>query len=265
MWQSVIVSAVTLTQQHLLFSGLGGIIAVIVGGVVSAVALKQSKRAAVRPAPNPQPAPASRRPKPPTSYAEPAPPTSPARRLHPGPISFSEPPVPKPDEQDEQGSSLFNPDLFSAEPAAPDEAPADLATTTLPLLRPASALAEEWRAQTPPTPIVGLTHAPVWNRAPFAKPAAPDTAPSVFATPASGEPPIWRTNFLYARQWLSGAAMELTLADESLVIQPHAMHAPIWSSYLRPGAAEGSASGVEAAESATETEPPIWPSFLRPR
>ncbi|HEY7848902.1 MAG TPA: hypothetical protein VIC27_02500 [Ktedonobacterales bacterium] len=276
MWHSATAAAVALLQQpHLLIGGLGGVIAVIVGGVVSIITLRNSRRSVARPAMNPQPAPASRRPAAPPVYGAPAPPTSPARRLHPGPISLSAPTRPQRDNDDQRVStSLFNPDLGAdlgadahAEPALPDDTLAELGSS-VPLLRPSSGIVAEWRAQAAPPPAPDLTHAPIWNRSPFAQPEAATEAHSVAQINFTIAPPIWAP--VSARM----AAAEPAPPDaESLVsFASHtSIHAPIWDSWLcAPDAATHASAADEAhlaearnEDASGETDLPIWPSSLR--
>jgi hypothetical protein len=271
MWQSATASAVDLLhQQRLLFGGLGGIIAVIVGGVVSVGAIRNSRRRVAQPAPSAQPAPASRRPAARPTYGEPAPPTSPARRLHPGPVSLSAPVTPRHDGDEEAGAevgaSLFNPDVFASKRDEPEDSLAELATlAAVPLLRPTSSIAAEWRAQATPLPASSLTHAPIWNRAPFARPDTPTAAPIAFEMSATIAPPVW--------------PLSLASAPTVAPAQPGAesftsltSHVPVWDHWLRASSAPTSASVADEArlpealggEADAEPEPPIWPSFLRP-
>jgi hypothetical protein len=268
MWQSATAAAVALAQQqHLLFGGLGGIIAVIVGGVISVIAMRNVKRSEAQPAPSPQPAPASRRHNPPAIYGEPAPPTIPSRRLHPGPISLSEPPSPQQRDDDEFATNLFDPDIFSDGQTAPEE-PTEtsdaLTSTALPLLRPASHLTAEWRAQAAPPP--SHSHAPIWNRqTPFSRPAATTDSPSAFESLASVVPPIWRLGSLIERNVGILAPTEtsaLSFAD------PAPTYAPVWASWLRPAAPDAERTPIndaaeEPSETAADAAPPIWSSFLR--
>lgn len=280
MWQSATASIIALAlQQHLLFGGLGEAIAVIVGGVVSVIALRKAKRAAVRPAPAPRPAPASQRNAAPPAYGEPAPPTTPDRRLHPGPISLSAPTPPPArnggdDEQRGIATSLFNPEIFqemlgddlaiAASPSPQPSAP--------PVLRPLGQLSAEWRAQSSssspldPAPRLSshLASAPIWNHTPFARPTsavrlALDLAPEVSAAMA---PPIWRTSI---------TAEPTTLAELAEVAP-----APIWASWLGASPAteaanvtnvqrleaSGEADSAAADQAESAEQAPIWSSFL---
>ena len=288
MWHSATAAAVTLLQEpHLLIGGVGGVIAVIVGGVVSVITLRNARRSVAQPAPNPQPAPASRRPAPPIGYGEPAPPTSPARRLYAGPIALHEPPLPQP-AQDEPASaeppeptesaastgsmgstgstSLFNPDVFSADAGAsaqPGDPFAGPGFNASPALRSARSLAAEWRAQAAPLPPAHLTHAPIWNLTPFARPESALEAkdPLVLEMEAAIAPPIWRVGYLSER--LADTPAE----PASPPAEPLAASAPIWSSWLRPAAGpadEAPLSTTFSATDAVESEPPIWSSYLRP-
>lgn len=268
MWHSALAAAGATMQYHLFVGGLGGVITVVVGGIISAIAIRNAKRTAVRPATNAEPAPAARRPAPPVSYGEPAPPTSPARRLHPGPISLSEPPSPQPDENKATPASMFNPDLFSSNDARPDVTLAELAKTPPPVLRPHRSLAEEWRANAAPAPGPDLTHAPIWNRSPFARPAAlPDASgetPLVFESAAAVEPPIWRIGSISQRLSFASAPSEMAAPSVESFTTP----APIWPSWLRPSAAAEDAAQrltppAGDAGDGGESDPPIWPSFLR--
>lgn len=256
MWHSATAAAVALLQQHLFFGGLGGVIAVIVGGVVSVITLRNANRSAARPAPIPSPAPASRRPTTPASYGEPAPPTSPARRLHPGSIAMREPTSPTPASEDaEPSANLFDPDLFSTGSGGSSHA-----------LRARASLASEWRAQAEPIPDV--THAPVWNTTPFGGPdTSIDIPVNVEPLPAI-DPPIWRAGYLGERLRLTDTPMESAALpmEQSLLAPP-----PVWSSWLRPP--DGAPLFNDAMEArqfdtpATDeraTHPPIWPSYLRP-
>lgn len=279
MWQSAVASTIALAlQQHLLFGGLGEAIAVIVGGVVSVIALRQAKRSAARPAPAPRPAPASPRTAAPPAFGESAPPTTPDRRLHPGPISLSAPTPPSPPDGEETGipTTLFHPEILAADPQiAASLSPAP------PVLRPLGQLSAEWRAQSsasssssPLDPAPSLAHAPVWNHAPFARPAsvvrvAPDLAPEAGA---AIRPPIWRAPII-AEPTAPSAAAEATPETR----------APVWASWLgsTPGATLGASRATDAASverfeapgeagsiaadqaESVEPTPPIWPSFLR--
>jgi hypothetical protein len=273
MWQSAMASAVLLlSQQHLLFGGLGEAIAVIVGGVVSVISMRKVIRSSARPAPTP--APVSRRPAAPPAYGAPAPPTAPARRLHPGPVSLSAPTPPSStpsstptrhaeSEEDAPLSSLFNPDIFERPQPAP------------PMLRPISAITAEWRAQAAassaldPAPNV-TTPAPIWNRAPFARPAASEVAPrlALGLAPEAGlfiAPPIWR------RPAASAPAVAPALEPMDGERAAPVSAAPIWGSWLKaPDAADDASNArpVERLEAPGETandepNPPIWSSFLR--
>lgn len=286
MWQSATASALALAlQQHLLFGGLGEAIAVIVGGVVSVIALRKAKRAAVRPAPAPRPAPTHPRDAAPPAYGEPAPPTTPDRRLHPGPISLSAPTPPpaRHDGDDEQrgiATSLFNPEIFQEMLQRDDPviAPSpSLQPSAPPVLRPLGQLSAEWRAQSssssPPDPASRLSShrasTPIWNHAPFARPTsevrlALDLAPEVSAAMA---PPIWRTS--------------ITAEPTTLAALAEAAPAPIWASWLGStlGAsrateaasatnmerleAPGEADSTAADEAESAEQAPIWSSFLR--
>ena len=269
MWHSATAAAVALLQEpHLLVGGLGGVIAVIVGGVVSVITLRNARRTVAQPAPSPQPAPASRRQAPPIGYGEPAPPTSPSRRLYSGPITLQEPPLPQP-AQDEsesaepaESTSLFNPDVFSGADAQPDDPFAGPTFNASSALRSTRSLAAEWRAQSAPLPAPHLTHAPIWNRAPFAKPdSALDTRdPLAIETEATIVPPVWRAGYLSER--LAGVPAELATPPA----EPLTTFAPIWASWLRPALAAENASlpDTSPATEAIESEPPIWSSFLRP-
>ncbi len=263
MWHSATASAVALLEQHnLLFGGLGGIIAVIVGGVVSVITLRNARRSVARPMPSPQPAPASRRPPPPPMYGEPAPPTSPARRLHPGPISLSTPAAPQPEHDDADSDvSLFNPDILAGDhDADPEDTLAELAASApMPVLRPNSSFTAEWRAQAAPVPVASLTHAPIWNREPFAQLAQLDDASGTLREAEISlaiAPPVWRTGVMSER---------LPFADAPAELAPHT---PIWRSWLvaTPDNAPDAAPRAETLSDADDAEsaPPIWPSFLRP-
>lgn len=278
MWHSAMAAVDVLTQQHLLVGGLGGVIAVIVGGVVSIVAARASRRAVAQPAVNPQPAPASRRPATSPVYGAPAPPTSPARRLHPGPISLGAPTRPQRDEDEPIATSLFNPDIFGGAQTEPEETLAELgaeasgarpaapivastAEPSAPLPRSISSVTAEWRPQAAPAAPPELTHAPIWNRSPFAWPDRNVEAPPTAAINFESAPPIWSS-----------------LGDRSASGEPPrpdapAPHAPIWQSRLSGLAAEAPTSdGIAPTELASdnasderyESAPPIWPSFLRP-
>ena len=271
MWQSAAASTIALAlQQHLLFGGLGEAIAVIVGGVVSVIALRKAKRAAVRPAPAPRPAPASQRNAAPPAYGEPAPPTTPNRRLHPGPISLSAPTPPSPPEGEDTGmpTTLFHPEILAA---ADPETAASLSPAP-PVLRPLGQLSAEWRAQSSssspldPAPRLSshLASAPIWNHTPFARPTsavrlALDLAPEVSAAMA---PPIWRTSI---------TAEPTTLAELAEVAP-----APIWASWLGASPAteaanvtnvqrleaSGEADSAAADQAESAEQAPIWSSFL---
>jgi hypothetical protein len=266
MWQSATASAVLLvSQQHLLFGGLGEAIAVIVGGVVSVITMRKITRGAAHPAPTP--APVSRRPAAPPAYGAPAPPTTPARRLHPGPVSLSAPTPPSSTpastptrhaegEDDAPLSSLFNPDIFERPQPAP------------PMLRPISAITAEWRAQAAASSALAstpnlTTPAPIWNRAPFARPAAA-ARPAIDLTPEAAPviaPPIWRRPAASAPDVAPMEAERPASADA----------APIWGSWLKAPDAADDASDVRPVErldalgeaANDEPNPPIWSSFLR--
>ncbi len=264
MWHSALAAAGAMLQYHVLVGGLGGVITVIVGGVISAIAIRSGKRTAVRPATNAEAAPVSQRSAPPVSYGETAPPTSPARRLHPGPVSLSEPPAPQPDEDEATLSNLFNPDLFSGDAAEPGAMRAELVNTPPPVLHPYRTLAEEWRANAAPPHSPDLTHAPIWNQSPFARPdtalgASGEAALAFDATPVT-DPPIWRVGSISQRLSFASASGDVAPQAESFTPS-----APIWTSWLRPGAATESAMPPEALTpgDGVEPEPPIWPSFLR--
>lgn len=279
MWQSATALAELLArQQHLLFGGLGETIAVIVGGVVSVITMRKITRSSARPAPTP--APVSRRPAAPPAYGAPAPPTAPSRRLHPGPVSLSaptpkasSPKVTTPErkaegEDDAPQSSLFNPDIFERPQPAP------------PMLRPISAITAEWRAQAAAaSSTLDLTSslttpAPIWNRAPFARPAAPEAAAHLALDLAPRAavviaPPIWRRPDV-APDVVPDVApgMEPREAERPA----SADTAPIWGSWL--SAASDTADDardvrpVERLEAPDEVandepSPPIWSSFLR--
>jgi hypothetical protein len=286
MWHSATASAVALLQeQHLLIGGLGGVIAVIVGGVVSILAARASRRTAVRPAANPQPAPASRRPAAPPVYGAPAPPTSPSRRLHPGPVSLGAPARPQRDDE-HVSTSLFNPDIFGGAQDEPEETLAELGASapsassiplsSIPLLRPASSITAEWRGQA--THVLAseltpdLTHAPIWNRSPFAwSGASVDApgAPEITSTPLTSAPPVWRS--LGAR--VADAApvsVDPQTPAPLAAFESFAPHTPIWQSRLpaldtATPATDGDAA--RAPETASDTSdasaPPIWSSYLR--
>jgi len=283
MWHSATASAVALLQeQHLLIGGLGGVIAVIVGGVVSILAARASRRAAARPAPNPQPAPASRRPVAPPVYGAPAPPTSPSRRLHPGPVSLGAPARPQRDDDEPVSTSLFNPDIFAGAQAEPEETLAELgasapSASSIPLLRPASGITAEWRGQASPasTPALTpeLTHAPIWNRSPFAGSSASvdaPIAPEITPIPLTSAPPVWRS--LSARVADAAPVSLDPQAPASLAaFDTFAAHTPLWRSRLpaldsaTPASDDDEARAPEPASDARdECAPPIWSSYLRP-
>ncbi|HZC07432.1 MAG TPA: hypothetical protein VE338_17490 [Ktedonobacterales bacterium] len=273
MWQSSTPAAVAiLHMQHLFVGGLGGIIAVVVGGVVSVITLRANKRAA-QPAPAPQRAPASRRTPSAPAYAEPAPPTSPARRLHPGPISLSAPGGPQPDDGEQRvTSSLFDPDILSAAPSAQeDDTLAELGRSA-PILRSASHISAEWRAQAAPLSPPEVTHAPIWNRSPFARPRA-STSLSLDGLSSSpftltSAPPIWRSTG--ASALFGPSAQPDTVAGAHTGAEMTALFAtpaPIWTSRLRPRGEEPVAerdarlSNTEN-QASVDSEAPIWPSYL---
>lgn len=267
MWQSATALAGLLApQQHLLFGGLGEAIAVIVGGVVSVITLRRATRSAA-PRPAPTAAPVSRRPAAPPAYGAPAPPTAPARRLHPGPISLSAPaPEPKPHaegDDDAPMSSLFNPDVFERPQSAP------------PLLRPISVITAEWRTQMAASPST-LAPAPIWNHAPFARPARPEAAAPLALDPLPDAaliiaPPIWRRPAPSAPDIESLESLESLGAE----LPSPASAAPVWGSWLSAGGANSPADDARAAQSpaqrldapgesaSDEQRPPIWSSFLR--
>lgn len=265
MWHSALAAAGAVMQYHGLVSSLGGVITVIVGGIISAIAIRSGKRTAVRPARNAEAAPVSRRPAPPVSYGEPAPPTNSARRLHPGPISLSEPSSPQRDEDDETPTSLFNPDLFSTDTAEPEMTLAELANTPLPVLRSHRSLAAEWRANASPLHSPDLAYAPIWNRSPFARPDvmrdASTEASLAFDAPTVTEPPIWRVGSVSQRLSFASAPGDVTPPQ----VESFSTSAPVWTSWVRPGDATESATQPEApaAKDEAEPKPPIWSSFLR--
>jgi hypothetical protein len=285
MWHSATASAVALLQeQHLLIGGLGGVIAVIVGGVVSIIAARASRRTAVRPASNPQPAPASRRPVAPPVYGTPAPPTSPSRRLHPGPVSLGAPARPQRDDDEHVSTSLFNPDIFAGAQAEPEETLAELGASTpsassIPLLRPASGITAEWRGQatsvSTPTLPPELTHAPIWNRSPFAWPGVSvdaSVAPEITSLTLTSAPPVWRSPG--ARMADAAPDSRDPQAPASLAaFDAFAAHTPVWQSRLPAlDAATPASDGDEARAPETASDardesdasaPPIWSSYLR--
>ncbi|MGH2504207.1 MAG: hypothetical protein ACRDID_17000, partial [Ktedonobacterales bacterium] len=141
-----------------------------------------------------------------------------------------------------------------------------------PMLRPISAITAEWRAQAAasaaldPAPNV-TTPAPIWNRAPFARPAAAvpvalDLAPEAALVIA---PPIWR------RPTTSAPDIAPDVAAMEAERPASAEAAPIWGSWLKAPDAADDASDVrpvERLEATGETandepNPPIWSSFLR--
>ncbi len=287
MWHSATASAVALLQeQHLLIGGLGGVIAVIVGGVVSILAARASRRTAVRPATNPQPAPASRRPAAPPVYGAPAPPTSPSRRLHPGPVSLGAPARPQRDDDEQVSTSLFNPDIFAGAQAEPEETLAELradmpSASSIPFLRPTSSITAEWRGQA--TPVLAsdltpeLTHAPMWNRSPFGwlgTDVEPAGAPEITAITLTSAPPVWRS--LGARMADAAPVSVDPQAPASLAaFDAFAAHTPVWQSRLPALAAATPASDGDearppetaseaASDARDESAPPIWSSYLRP-
>lgn len=281
MWHST-ASAVALLQQHMLVSGLGGVIAVIVGGAVSIIAMRANRRTAARPATNPQPAPASHRPSTPPVYGIPAPPTSPSRRLHPGPISLGAPAKPERDDDERVSTSLFNPDIFAGAQAEPEETLAELSATAMPsassvpLLRSASSIAAEWRAQATPTPTPIPTPAPIWSQSPLARFGANGDAPVAPVAPemtVASAPPVWRS--LSAHMDAAEPASLDPAAPASLTTSDTlAVHAPIWQSRLHALDAAAPASDgddVRTPETASDetydardaSAAPIWPSYLR--
>lgn len=265
MWYSALAAAIALPhEQHLLIGGLGGVIAVIVGGIVSVISMRNVRRSATPPAATPQPAPTSRRGSTPPTYAAPAPPTSPARRLHPGPIALSAPTRPSSDDDDFHhggiATNLFDPDILDARQGEPG--------ASVPLLRGASDLLAEWRAQTTPAPAhlsaPGHSHAPIWNRSPFAPPEPLTDARAASAISFTSAPPIWHS---------MGASSPVAPAQsEAEALASFAAPAPIWDSWLHasdtPSAPDlsdasdalrrSAALGEESAECAA----PIWPSYL---
>lgn len=293
MWQSAAASTIALAlQQHLLFGGLGEAIAVIVGGVVSVIALHRAKRSAVRPAPAPRPAPASQRNAAPPAYGEPAPPTTPDRRLHPGPISLSAPTPPHArkggDEDDDAApgvaTSLFSPEIIILGDE-PDNAASPAPRAAPPVLRPLGQLSAEWRAQSSLAslsasafdPEFPLASAPIWNHAPFARPVSVarltlDLAPDAGA---AIPPPIWRAPiFAEPPETLAPLASRDLAAVAPETPEMAETRAPIWASPIDwSGATQTPAADVatDQAEARAERQgesaeptPPIWPSFLHP-
>lgn len=280
MWQSATSATVTmLPEQHLFVGGLGGVIAVI-GGIISIITFRANRRGAARPAIVPRAAepdhPSSVRP----AYAEPAPPTSPARRLHPGPISMSAPKRPDGSDDDRPhiSTSLFDPDLQVGAPTGQEtETLAELRDAP-PILRPSSYFSAAWRAQTAPIQESEPAHAPIWNRSPFLRPeSATQHMLNGAASPTSdlmSAPPVWRTSGARALFGLSSStdAQTTAQADSRATTETPAQYtsaAPVWSSWLRPRAAdpmraaEREAARLDEHDTTTvEPEPPIWPSRL---
>lgn len=133
-----------LMQQHFVSSGLGGVIAAVVGGVIATVVARANKRSAPTPAPASQPTPERERHAPSGGYGQPAPPTSPARRLHAGPIVFTEPTPSQ--QEDDDGASTPSTPLNPDTPSSSAE-PTSLPMMSSPLFQP---------------------HSTLWNRKPFA-------------------------------------------------------------------------------------------------
>lgn len=273
MWQSATPATVAmLPEQHLFIGGLGGVIAVV-GGVISVITLRATRRS-TRPAVLPRAAepdrPASSRP----AYGEPAPPTSPARRLHPGPVSLSAPTRPDGPDDDHPhiSTSLFDPDLHGAGPSEPEpETLAELRGAP-PVLRPSSHFSAAWRAQVTPAQESEPAHAPIWQRSSFLQPGdGARVALDGVSAPASdlmSAPPIWRTAGASALFGVSSPteAQAPTHADPAAPTEEAAhiaTSAPIWSSWLRPRAADPSVARLDERNGAiVESEPPIWPSPL---
>jgi hypothetical protein len=273
MWHATMAALAALLQQHLLFDGLGGVITAVVGGVIAAVVMRANKRNAARPAPIAQPAPDSRRSTPPASYGDYAPPTSPARRLYSGPIVLSEPTPPQSAADDEEhtpSASLFNPDaIVTGVPVEPSDLLAVAPHATAPILRSNSSIVAAWRDQAAATPSnTSIIHTALWSRTLFGRPELDDMLSTSYATSATmAAPPIWHMGFVGAGQReASVESPPLAAMMEPPLGQP----APIWASWLHTpvasplGATEGHLRDELTAEAASEPEPPIWPSFLRP-
>jgi hypothetical protein len=244
MWYAAQSALVAMLQPHLVITGLGGVIAAAVGGVIATVIMRIGKRST---APRVQPAPAPERRTPPSAgYGETAPPTAPARRLHPGPIALSEPPAS--DSADDEQPALV---------ATPPQPEATLTPSTVaPILPPTERIAAAWRAEQPPT--VDVQHRGLWGRKPFAPPE--DVEPPLAFE--SQQAPIWRSEFLAANTQFE--ALETFEASPAGEFSP-ASSAPIWGSWLHaaPHAAP-EATDTPSVEPSHEGQAPIWPSFLRP-
>lgn len=280
MWQSATPAIVGFASvQHLFVGELGGVIAVV-GGIISIITLRATRRAA-RPAVIPRAA----EPDPPSStrpvYAEPAPPTSPARRLHPGPISLSAPTTPNgaDDERPHVSTSLFDPDLHISAPTEPEaETLAELGGAP-PILRTSSHFSAAWRAQATPIQETDPTHTPIWHRSPFlqtgsAARLALDGASTSSTSDLLSAPPIWRsagTSALFGLASPTDAQASAQAAPGATSETPATFtaSAPIWSSWAHPRATDS----LRAAErdvaalsednpTSTQPEPPIWSSRL---
>ncbi len=156
-----------LMQQHFVSSGLGGVIAAVVGGVIATVVARANKRSAPTPAPAPQPTPERERHEPSGGYGKPAPPTSSARRLHAGPIVFTEPTSPQ------QEDDAIPPST----PLTPDAPSSSTEPTSLPMNPSNDRLIADGRERES-TPLF-QPHSTLWNRKPFAPADALDLdAPS---------------------------------------------------------------------------------------
>lgn len=239
MWYAAQSALVAMLQPHLLFTGLGGVIAAAVGGVIATVIMRIGKRST---APRVQPAPAPERRTPPgAGYGETAPPPVPARRLHPGPIALSEPESPSDSADDDRPALTATLPLPEATIAP---------TTDAPILPPTERIVAAWRAEQSPT--VDVQHRGLWGRKPFAPPE--DVEPPLAFE--SQQAPVWRSGFLAAPQFEALETFEASPADES-----SAASAPIWGSWLH---AAPETPGTPAVESSHEGQAPIWPSFLRP-
>jgi hypothetical protein len=163
-----------LMQQHFVSSGLGGVIAAVVGGVIAAVVARANKRSAPTPAPVPQPAPDRERHEPSGGYGQPAPPTSPARRLHAGPIVFTEPTPPQQEDNDATPPST---------PLTPEAPLSSAEPTSLPIIPSNDRLIADGHEREA-TPLF-QPHSTLWHRKPFVGPESltPDAASSDEQTP----------------------------------------------------------------------------------
>lgn len=229
--------------QRLAFSGLGGVIAAVVGGVIAAIAARTSKRAAT-PAPSARPAPNPERHTPSGGFGESAPPVSAARRLYGGPIPGSEPTESQPDEE---VSTSLDDDMSSSE-----ETPSSM------VLRSPSSLIADWQARE--APAEHPPHSTLWNHHPFLRSMIPAEAQHGERGDAL-ETPIWSVGFMRAgeRAFTVEPESPAALATQST---------PVLSTWLYASASALPADteprlDTRLAEAAPETEAPLWSTYLR--